>query len=155
MIAATDSVTLAPGVEIRQELLRDVVRGHEWPLNTSGAFVLERSGRPLGEVAGELADAFSLSAPEARGDVLRFVWQLNHLALVNVERTASSLGSSSSGCGSPRDSHRPEPCRHRSRADGRSTLGRSRMRLRAPSWRCCRAWPWSRPSRPSSRSTLR
>ena len=91
MIAATDTVTLAPGVEIRQELLRDVVRGHEWPLNTSGAFVLERSGRPLGEVAGELADAFSLSAPEARGDVLRFVWQLNHLALVNVERTASSL----------------------------------------------------------------
>jgi len=91
MIAATDRVTLAPGVEIRQELLRDVVRGHEWPLNTSGSFVLERSGRPLGEVAGELADAFSLSAPEARGDVLRFVWQLNHLALVNVERTASSL----------------------------------------------------------------
>ena len=54
--------------------------------------MLERSGRPLGEVAGELADAFSLSAPEARGDVLRFVWQLNHLALVNVERTASTLG---------------------------------------------------------------
>ena len=92
MIAATDRVTLAPGVEIRQEFLRDVVRGHEWPLNPSGSFVLERSGRPLGEVAGELADAFSLAPPEARGDVLRFVWQLNHLALVNVERTASSLG---------------------------------------------------------------
>ena len=27
MIAATDIVTLAPGVDIRQELLRDVVRG--------------------------------------------------------------------------------------------------------------------------------
>jgi hypothetical protein len=91
MIAASDTVALAPGVEIRQESLRDAVRGHEWPLNTSGAFVLERSGRPLGEVAGELAEAFSLSASEARGDVLRFVWQLNHLALVNVDRTTSSL----------------------------------------------------------------
>ena len=27
MIAATDIVTLAPGVDIRRELLRDVVRG--------------------------------------------------------------------------------------------------------------------------------
>ena len=92
MIAATDTVVLAPGVEIRKGLLRDAVRGHEWPLNTSGAFVLARSGQPLGEVASELADAFSLSASEARGDVLRFVWQLNCLALVNIERTASSLG---------------------------------------------------------------
>ena len=92
MIAATDTVALAPGVDVREELLRDAVRGHEWPLNRSGAFVLERSGRPLGEVAGELAEAFSLSASDARRDVLRFVWQLNHLALVNIERTASSLG---------------------------------------------------------------
>ena len=42
MIAATDIVTLAPGVDVRQELLRDAVRGHAWPLNASGAFVLAR-----------------------------------------------------------------------------------------------------------------
>ena len=92
MIAATDIVTLAPGVDIRQELLRDAVRGHAWPLNASGAFVLARAGRPLGAVASELADAFSLPPSEARGDVVRFVWELNRLALVNVERTASRLG---------------------------------------------------------------
>lgn len=92
MIAATDIITLAPGVDIRQELLRDVVRGDAWPLNASGAFVLARAGRPLGAVANELADAFSLPPSEARGDVVRFVWELNRLALVNVERTASRLG---------------------------------------------------------------
>jgi hypothetical protein len=91
MIAATDIVTLAPGVDVRQELLRDAVRGHAWPLNASGAFVLSRTGRPLGAVATELADAFSLPPSEARGDVVRFVWELNRLALVNVERTASRL----------------------------------------------------------------
>ena len=63
MIAATDIVTLAPGVDVRQELLRDAVRGHAWPLNASGAFVLARAGRPLGAVASELADAFSLPRP--------------------------------------------------------------------------------------------
>ena len=47
MIAATDIITLAPGVDIRQELLRDVVRGDAWPLNASGAFVLARAGRPV------------------------------------------------------------------------------------------------------------
>ena len=92
MIGATDIVTLAAGVEIRQELLRDSVRGHAWPLNASGAFVLARAGRPVGVVASELAAAFSLPPAEARNDVLRFVWQLNRLALVNVERTTSSVG---------------------------------------------------------------
>jgi len=92
MIAATDIVTLAPGVDVRQELLRDAVRGHAWPLNASGAFVLARAGRPLGAVANELADAFSLQPSEARGDVVRFVWELNRLALVNVEHTTSRLG---------------------------------------------------------------
>lgn len=91
MIAAADVVTLAPGVGVSQELLSDAVRGDAWPLNASGAFVLARTGRPLGAVARELADAFSLSAAEARSDVLRFVWQLNTLALVNVERRTSSL----------------------------------------------------------------
>ena len=92
MIGASDIVTLAPGVDIRRELLRDAVRGHAWPLNASGAFVLARAGQPLGLVASELAEAFSLPAAEARSDVLRFVWQLNRLALVNVEGTTSSLG---------------------------------------------------------------
>ena len=74
MIAATDIVTLAPGVDVRDELLRDVVRGHAWPLNASGAFVLARAGRPLGAVATELAESFALPGSEARGDVVRFVW---------------------------------------------------------------------------------
>ena len=39
----------------------------------------------------ELAEAFSVSAEEARADVLRFVWQLNRLALVNIERGTSRL----------------------------------------------------------------
>jgi hypothetical protein len=91
VIAATDILVLPPGVDVREELLRDTVRGHAWPLNASGAFVLARAGRPLGVIASELAAAFSLPQAEARSDVVRFVWQLNRLALVNVERTASKL----------------------------------------------------------------
>ena len=140
MIAATDIVTLAPGVDVRQELLRDAVRGHAWPLNASGAFVLARAGRPLGAVASELADAFSLPAAEARGDVLRFVWQLNRLALVNVERTALEA----------RPARRLAPARRAARA-GRRLAGadhappgarhpqRPRARSRAASRQCCRA----------------
>ena len=122
MIAATDIVTLAPGVDVRQEMLSDAVRGHAWPLNASGAFVLARAGRPLGIVAGELADAFSLPAPDARGDVLRFVWQLNRLALVNIERTTSGLASrSSTGSGSLLGLRRSAPSRRRSHDARRST----------------------------------
>ena len=91
MIAATDIVRLAPGVDVRNELLRDAVRGHAWPLNASGTFVLARAGCPLGTVSGELAQAFSLPPAEARNDVVRFVWELNGLALVNVESGASRL----------------------------------------------------------------
>ena len=139
MIAATDIVTLAPGVDIRQELLRDAVRGHAWPLNASGAFVLARAGRPLGAVASELADAFSLPQSEARGDVVRFVWELNRLALVNVERTASRLRQLVDWL---RLAARLAPvgaCRRRSRAGARSIPARPCSRSRAPSRRCCRA----------------
>ncbi len=139
MIAATDIVTLAPGVDVRQELLRDAVRGHAWPLNASGAFVLARAGRPLGAVASELADAFSLPQSEARGDVVRFVWELNRLALVNVERTASRLGQLVDWL---RLAARlapvgalPAPITRRREIDTRTACSRS---LELPSRRCCR-----------------
>jgi hypothetical protein len=91
MIAATDSISLAPGVVLESVRLADAVRGDSWPLNASGAFVLARAGMPVGTVVHEMADVFSLSSEQARSDVLRFVWQLNRLALVNVERGASPL----------------------------------------------------------------
>ena len=86
MIAASDTVSLAPGVGLGQGALEDRVRGHAWPLNSSGAFVLARAGRP---VVRELAEAFSLPVEVARADVLHFVWLLNGLALVNVESQMS------------------------------------------------------------------
>ena len=85
MIAARDTLSLAPGVTVAQGRLTDAVRGASWPLNASGAFVLARTGAPVGLIVRELADAFSLSDEAARADVLRFVWNLNALALVNVE----------------------------------------------------------------------
>ena len=91
MIASTDSISLAPGVSVERGQLADAVRGDAWPLNASGAFVLARVGRPVGVVVRELAEAFSLSAEQARADVLLFVSQLNRLALVNVERESSRL----------------------------------------------------------------
>ena len=91
MIAQTDRLSLAPGVALRPGGLADAVRGDSWPLNASGAFVLARTGRPLGQVVGEIADVFSLPVEAARADVLRFVWQLNALALVNVDSEGSRL----------------------------------------------------------------
>jgi hypothetical protein len=91
MIAATDSITLTPGVSLERGRLADAVRGDSWPLNASGVFVLTRAGTPVGAVVRELAEAFSLTAGQARADVLQFVWHLNRLALVNVERRASRV----------------------------------------------------------------
>lgn len=86
MIAESDTFALAPGVTLRDGQLADAVRGVSWPLNGSGAFVLSRTGRPVGQIVRELTEAFSLPLETARGDVLRFVCRLNSLALVNVER---------------------------------------------------------------------
>ena len=86
MLVDTDSLALAPGVALDRGRLADQVRGAAWPLNASGAFVLCRAGVPVGQVVGEIADAFSLPPEAARGDLLRFAWRLNALALVNIER---------------------------------------------------------------------
>jgi hypothetical protein len=91
MIADTDTLSLAPDVAFHHGQLADAVRGHAWPLNGSGAFVLARTGRPVGQIVREIADAFSLPLETARGDVLRFAWYLNALALVNVEREGSRV----------------------------------------------------------------
>lgn len=91
MIADTDTLSLAPGVAFQDGQLADEVRGDAWPLNGTGAFVLARTGRPVGQIVREIADAFSLPIETARGDVLRFAWYLNGLALVNVEREGSGV----------------------------------------------------------------
>jgi len=86
MVAETDTLSLAPGVTFQDGHLADAVRDAAWPLNGSGAFVLANLGLPVGQIVSAIADAFSLPIEAARGDVLRFVWYLNALALVNVER---------------------------------------------------------------------
>jgi len=91
MISDTDRLSLAPGVVFQGGRLADAVRGDAWPLNGSGAFVLSRTHRPVGQIVSEIADAFSLPLETARGDVLRFVWYLNALALVNVERRGTRI----------------------------------------------------------------
>jgi hypothetical protein len=85
VIAATDRIELAAGVTVRRGRLADEVRGESWPLNGSAAFVLGRVGEPIGVTVREMAESFSLPLETARADVLRFVWHLNRLALVNVE----------------------------------------------------------------------
>ena len=91
MIGAGDTIRFAPGVRVNAGRLEDGVRRESWPVNASAAFVLERAGRPLGETVTAFADAFALPFERAREDVLRFVWHLNALALVNVERSGSRV----------------------------------------------------------------
>jgi hypothetical protein len=86
VIAEADALSLPPGVRVERGSLADSVRGTAWPLNGSGAFVFERTGISVGQIARELADAFALPIEAARRDVLSFAWHLNALALVNVER---------------------------------------------------------------------
>ena len=101
--------------------------------------MLARAGRPLGAVASELADAFSLPPSEARGDVVRFVWELNRLALVNVERTASRLRQLVDWL---RLAVRLAPvgaCRRRSRAGARSIPARPSLAISSCFKAVCRA----------------
>ena len=91
MIADTDTLSLAPGVALRQGHVADAVRGNAWPLNPSGELVLAHAGLPVGRIVREIADTFSLPTEAARHDVLRFVWYVNALALVNVERSGPRL----------------------------------------------------------------
>jgi hypothetical protein len=91
MIAASDTLSLAPGVALERGRLADEVREGSWPLNPSGLFVLTRSGEPVDRIVRELADAFELSDAAARADVLRFIWHLNALTLVNVDGAGSPL----------------------------------------------------------------
>ena len=91
MLADTDSLSLAPGVVVRGGELTDAVRQASWPLNASGAFVLARVDAPVGQIVREIAQASAIPLEAARTDVLRFAWQLNTLALVNIERRGSRL----------------------------------------------------------------
>ncbi len=91
MISDTDTLALPCGVALEGGRLSDTVRGTSWPLNGSGAFVLARSDRPVGETVNELAEAFSVPLETARRDVLGFLCTLNALALVNVERHETRL----------------------------------------------------------------
>ncbi|MEO5633482.1 MAG: PqqD family protein [Gaiella sp.] len=84
MIATSDCVELPSGVSLTSDRLADTVRGCSWPLNDSGSFILRRAGSPLDAVARELAEAHDLPPDVARFDVLRFIWTLNSLALVNI-----------------------------------------------------------------------
>ncbi len=91
MLEASDRIALADGVALRDRILVDRVARRSWPVNATGAFVLARQGRTLGEVADSVAVAYSLPVERARGDVLAFAWQLNRLALANVDRRAGRL----------------------------------------------------------------
>lgn len=91
MLTCDDTLVLPPGVTLGDGRLHDRVRGASWPVNATAAFVLERSGHPLGSVADALAVAHGASRAQARADVLAFVWALNEAYLANVLRGGRRL----------------------------------------------------------------
>jgi len=91
VIAESDSVDLASGVSLSNAHLADVIRERSWPLNESGAFILERVGHRLDIIVRELAETFGVPLDVARFDVLQFIWTLNALALVNIIQSGSRL----------------------------------------------------------------
>lgn len=92
MLEIADRVVLAEGVELCDGALVDRVAATTWPLNATASFVVQRCGRPLGDVADEVARVFDRPVESARQDVLAFAWMLNRHALANVERSRRGLG---------------------------------------------------------------
>jgi hypothetical protein len=88
MLALDDVLELPRGVSIRDEAVEDQLRDARYPVNSAALFVLSRAGRPLGEVATELARAYGLQAERARRDVLAFTLELNRRLLANVRTGA-------------------------------------------------------------------
>lgn len=85
MISDADRAYLPPGVSLREAGLLDAVRGEIWPLNETGRFVLERTGRrTLAELAQALDDRFGVGEESARADVRAFAHDLNARLLLNV-----------------------------------------------------------------------
>ncbi len=86
MLDQTDALELAAGVHVDGSAVSDDVRGAQFPANPAALFVLARTGRPLGEIAGELAARHGVEPHRARDDVLRFAFALNEALLANVVR---------------------------------------------------------------------
>ena len=91
MLDAGDRLVLADGVVFCNGTLVDAVARASWPVNATGALVLARSGCALGDVADDVAATFVVSVERARTDVLSFAWELNRLALANVDRRAGRV----------------------------------------------------------------
>jgi hypothetical protein len=85
MLGESDSIVLVEGVSVADGCVVDDVRARRLPVNSTASFVLARVGRPLGDVAAELAGAFGLEPAQAHDDVLAFAYRLNRLLLVNVD----------------------------------------------------------------------
>lgn len=88
MLEVADRIVLADGIALRGDTLVDDICGTCWPVNGAGAFVVAREDCALGEIAERVAATYALSLERARADVLAFAWQLNRLAIANVERRA-------------------------------------------------------------------
>ena len=86
MLSGTDALELPAGVRIDGSVVSDDVRGALFPANVAALFVLARIGRPLGDIAAELAARHDLDPHRARDDVLRFALVLNEALLANVVR---------------------------------------------------------------------
>ena len=84
MLGCADALELPAGVRLDGAALADDVVGARYPANHAALFVLRRTGRPLGEIAEELASTHGIALEQARTDVLRFAFALNHEQLVNV-----------------------------------------------------------------------
>jgi hypothetical protein len=85
MLGPADAVVLAAGVRVDGASVVDEARTARFPVNETGLFVLRRAGRPLGDVARELATRHGIDLERARSDVLLFALSLNRALLANIE----------------------------------------------------------------------
>jgi hypothetical protein len=91
LLCLADAIELAPGVQVANGALVDDARGVCFPVNDTGLFVIGCAGRPLRDVAHELASRHGLEPERARADVLRFSFSLNRAQLANVVVDGSAV----------------------------------------------------------------
>jgi hypothetical protein len=91
MLEAGDRIELCAGVRLDGDTIVDEVRCARFPANATARLVLERADVPLGRIATELGERYSIAPDRALADVLAFCWALNRALLINVRRSGSGV----------------------------------------------------------------
>jgi hypothetical protein len=88
-INAKTTISLAPGVTLDRDRLKDALSGAEYPVAGLGAEVLQRmvDGEPVGEITSAVAEKYDVSDETVAGDIETFIGQLDSQGLISTRQS--------------------------------------------------------------------